>query len=151
MFTLASHRTMGKLSADANQAKLLDVVIEELKYSQEVLQYLAPVPAGKAPTTEPPPKKHKPGNSGGNNPNPNQQKSAPGGGKSPKGSSGSKLQLPPNCVTHDDENKPLCFGYQFGKCKWRGEAGKRCARGFHKCFLKGCFRLRPYHLCTHTD
>jgi len=32
-----------------------------------------------------------------------------------------------------------------------GSAGERCARGLHECYKKGCFRAKPYYLCTHTD
>ena len=144
MFTLASHKTMGKLAGEPNKTKPLDVTIEELKVSQEVLQYLSPIPAGRSSQPEPPSKKPKTDH--------------PQGGNAPKGpgpsrpkQTSSKVQIPADCTTHDADNKPLCFGFQYGKCKWRGEAGKRCARGFHKCFKKGCFRNKPYHLCTHSD
>jgi len=32
-------------------------------------------------------------------------------------------------VTQDSENRPLCFAFQTGKCKFKGPPGKRCARG----------------------
>ena len=77
---------------------------------------------------------------------------AEGGGKSsPKGNAGPKVQLPGKCASHDNGNGPRCFDYQNNKCKFKGPAGKRCARENHKCYKKGCHRLKPYSLCTHTD
>ena len=32
-------------------------------------------------------------------------------------------------MTQDSENRPLCFAFQTGKCKFKGPPGKRCARG----------------------
>ena len=61
-----------------------------------------------------------------------------GGANGPgKTGNGPKLQLPDGCTSHDDENRPSC-----GKCKFKGPAGKRCVRGYHKCYKKGCYRPR---------
>lgn len=54
LFTLASHRTMGRLTAPAGDPKPLDSVIKALRESQEVLQFLAPLPAGKRVAVDPP-------------------------------------------------------------------------------------------------
>lgn len=145
LFVLASHRTMGDLLGRTGGPKPLDGVIKELMGSNEVLQYLSPLPGAK-PQHDPPPfsnfqrppkaqRMDKPGKSGGKG----------------QGGQNNKFKIPDDAVTHDDENHPLCFGWQFGKCKFKGPPGKRCARGYHKCFKKGCFRLKPYHLCKHTD
>ena len=146
LFTLASHRTMGTLQPGANQVKPLDQVLGELRESSEVLHFLSPLPAVKH---------HEPPSSSGGRREKVQKVEKPtakGGGKgSNKGNVGPKVQLPEGCTSHDDENRPLCFAYQNNKCKFKGPAGKRCARVYHKCYKKGCYRLKPYYLCTHTD
>lgn len=53
LFTQASHTTMGKLTAVPPAAKPLDEAIKTWKASQEILQYLTPLPATKS--HEPPP------------------------------------------------------------------------------------------------
>lgn len=144
LFIMASHQTMGKLRAtNPGDPKPLDTAIETLKMSPEVLQYLTPLPALRAPPT-PTPGQERPAKV------PKTQTQAKQGAKKATSSS-SKFNLPEGCVSHDDENRPLCFLWQQGKCKWTGPPGKRCARGYHKCFKAGCFRLKPHHLCTHTD
>ena len=146
LFTLASHRTMGNLQKGADEAKPLDTTINSLKESSEILQYLMPLPATRtheapAPSGSRPEKFQKTDKSGNK------------GGSKGSGKTGSnpKVQLPEGCTTHDDEHKPLCFAFQNNKCKFKGPPGKRCARGFHKCYKKGCYRPKPYYLCTHTD
>eukprot|EP00435_Cladocopium_sp_Y103_P028103 s2745_g7.t1 len=146
LFVLAAHETMGKLSSGPDEPKPLDDIVEKLSESNEVLQYLAPLPSVRI--HEAPPA------------NPNRPAKAL---KTEKGSKGSgkgsnagappsgRPQLPEGCVTHDSDNKPLCFAFQNGKCKFRGPPGKRCARGFHKCYKSGCFRPKPYYLCNHSD
>ena len=144
LFTMASHRTMGSLRETADQSKPLDEAFSSLREASEVLQYLMPMPVQK--THEAPsasstrPEKVQKVDKGKN--------SNKGLGK---GSNPSKPQLPEGCTSHDDDNKPLCFAFQHGRCKFKGPAGKRCARGFHKCYKKGCYRPKPYYLCTHTD
>lgn len=130
LFILASHQTMGRLSSSPDQKKPLDEAFEKLKDSNEVLQFLTPLPAQRSHDAP----------AASNN---------KGGHPSPSGPS--KPQLPDGCVTHDDERKPLCFAFQSGKCKFKGPAGKRCARGYHKCYKRGSFRPKPYYLCNHTD
>ena len=51
--TLASHRTMGRLTKGPDGVKPLDAVIAELQESNSVLQYLTPLPISRA--HEPPP------------------------------------------------------------------------------------------------
>lgn len=144
LFVLAARNTMGKLRpATPGGTKPLDDQINKLKESSQVLQYLTPLPAIRSPPT-PAPGQERPAKVQKTQPLPKQ------GGKNP--SSGStKFQLPDGCVSHDDQNRPLCFLWQQGKCKFKGPAGKRCAKGYHLCYKAGCFRLKPYHLCTHTD
>eukprot|EP00435_Cladocopium_sp_Y103_P008088 s5327_g2.t1 len=146
IFIQASHVTMGKLAAKPGDDKPLDDTFKKLKDSNDVLQYLAPLPAHRAhdPPATPNPRPNKTAKTDG---------PAKGKGKGQAAGSGSpsKIQIPDGCVTHDDDKRPLCFAYQSGKCKLKGPAGKRCARGYHKCYKKGCFRNKPYYLCNHTD
>ena len=146
LFTFASHRTMGNLQKGVDDAKPLDKMINELRDSSEVLQYLTPLHATRV--HEPPP-------ASGSRPDKQQKTEKPAGKTGAKGAgkggNGGKPQLPEGCVSHDDENRPLCFAFQHNKCKFKGAPGKRCARGYHKCYKKGCFRNKPYYLCTHTD
>lgn len=150
MFILASHQTMGKLQSTPPDSRPLDDAIMTLQDSTEVLQYLTPMPVGKGSVHDPPP-------AHGTARPPKTQKTAKGGNKGSSSqrpseqTTSAKFQLPEGCVAFDDEGKPLCFGYRNGKCKFKGPAGKRCARGYHKCYKKGCFRLRPFMHCNHTD
>jgi hypothetical protein len=144
LFTLASHNTMGNLRESADKSKPLDAEVSTLKGNTDILQYLIPLPVTRAPEA--------PAASGSR---PEKiQKTDKGKGTS-KGNTNSaapsRVQVPEGCTSHDDDNKPLCFAFQSGKCKFKGPAGKRCARGFHKCYKKGCYRAKPYYLCTHTD
>ena len=57
MFVMASHLTMGKLTANPGEKKPLDEAIATLKSSSEILQYLAPLQTLKnsePPVNEPP-------------------------------------------------------------------------------------------------
>ena len=143
MFTMASPKTMGNLREAADKSRPLDDALKALKDSTEILQYLMPLPVSR---------NHEPPAAAGSRPE-KVQRTDKGKGNA-KGSgkpSPAKLQLPDGCTSHDDENRPLCFAFQQGKCKFKGPPGKRCARGYHKCYKKGCFRAKPYYLCTHTD
>ena len=145
LFTLASHRTMGNLQKSADDTKPLDDAINSLRESSEVLQYLTPLPTNK--------QHEAPSSSSGR---PEKVQKTDKGGKGPSKGNGKtnnnpKVQLPDGCTSHDDDGKPLCFAYQNNKCKFKGAPGKRCARGYHKCYKKGCYRPKPYYLCTHTD
>ena len=143
MFTLASHRTMGNLREGADKTRPLDSAMEDLKKSTEILQYLMPLPTSRA---------HEAPAVTGNRPDKTPRTDKGKGSTKGTGKTGtSKVQLPDGCTSHDDDNKPLCFAFQQGKCKFKGPPGKRCARGFHKCYKKGCYRAKPYYLCTHTD
>ena len=139
MFVMASHLTMGKLTANPGEKKPLDEAIATLKSSSEILQYLAPLQTLK--NSEPPVK------------NPEKPTKVPktDAADKAKGSGKSRVSIPDDCTTHDADNKPLCFKFQQGKCSFKGPAGKRCAKGYHKCYRKGCFRLKPYFQCNHTD
>ena len=146
LFVHASHATMGKLSASPDQKKPLDEVFEKLRNSTEILQYLTPLPVTRS---------HDPPAAADARPTKTAKvdKTSKGNGKG-KNSSGNpppKAQLPEGCVTHDDDKRPLCFAFQSGKCKFKGPPGKRCARGYHKCYKRGCYRHKPFYLCNHSD
>ena len=113
MFTLASHRTMGNLRESPDKTRPLDEAITNLKDASEVLQYLMPLPAVRS---------HEAPASSSTRPE-KVQKTDKGKGAnkgSNKGGNTPKLQLPEGCTSHDDDNKPLCFAYQHGKCKFQG-------------------------------
>eukprot|EP00435_Cladocopium_sp_Y103_P010287 s5853_g2.t1 len=121
IFVQASHKTMGKLSSGPLEDKPLDEVLEKLKDSSEILQYLAPLPATRgheAPAQPSNPRGPK---------SPKVDKGGKGAGKGQPANPAPKPQLPEGCVTHDSDNKPLCFAFQNGRCKFKGPPGKRWA------------------------
>ena len=142
LFIMASHQTLGKFQSSPASGKPLDDTIKELKVSHEILQYLSPLPTVRHHDPPPlgPPRPSKVQNV-------NDDKDEKGKGKGKQ----SKINIPEGCTTHDAENKPLCFKYQTGKWTFKGPAGKRCAKGYHKCYKQGCYRLRPYFQCNHAD
>ena len=102
LFILASHQTMGRLTSAPDQAKPLDAAFEKLRDSNEVLQFLTPLPAQRshespAPSNIRPPKIQK------------TEKGNKGGGKGFNSTSPgpNKLQVPDGCVTHDDDKRPV--------------------------------------------
>ena len=136
----------GRRPQKTNNVKPLDAIFNELRESGKVLQLLTPLPATRS---------HEPPQASGSRPEKQTKTDRPSNKGGPKGAgknaSNPKVQLPEGCTTHDDKNRPLCFAFQNNKCKFKGPAGKRCARGYHKCYKKGCYRNKPYYLCTHTD
>lgn len=125
LFTQISHQTMGKLTSGPNPTdpKPFDAALDRLKGSSEALSFLAPLPALKV---------HDPPAAVGQRPPKAPKNDAKGSGKnakqgSYKASGSSSVQLPEGCVAHDDQGRPLCFGFQTGKCKFKGPPGKRCA------------------------
>ena len=146
LFIQASHFTMGRLSADPQGKKPLDETFLKLKDATKILQYLTPLPSHRA--HDPPPSADSKPSKVARTEQPSKGK---GKGKGGSGGPGPRAQLPDGCVTHDDDKRPLCFAYQSGKCKFKGAPGKRCARGYHKCYKKGCYRPKPYYLCNHSD
>lgn len=85
LFTLASHQTMGRLTAPVGEPKSLDsaIGVQLARLSGD-------------------------GDRDGK--------------RSGKTKSGS-ISIPDGCVTHDDNNKPLCFKFQQGKCSFKGQEG----------------------------
>ena len=141
LFTMASIETMGTLAAPPSGEKPLDAAILRLSKSNEVLQYLTPFPqaraAGSKEQPDHPAKKPKVA------PKRSQKGGKESGGKG-------KYSIPDGCVSKDDQNRPLCFAFQHGKCMYKGPK-QRCARGYHLCYKANCFRPKPFCQCTHTD
>ena len=144
LFTMASHKTVGNLRETPDKIRPLDEAISTLKEATDVLQYLMPLPVSKG---------HEAPSASLSRPDKVQKTDKGKGNSKGSGKAGGtpRLQLPDGCTSLDDDNKPLCFVFQTGKCKFKGPAGKRCARRSHKCYKKGCFCAKPYYLCTHTD
>ena len=71
----------------------------------------------------------------------------PGKGKGKKGKGDKGTGGPPEgCHQKTPQDKPICFGYNRGFCKFASD-GKRCKRGFHVCWK--CFKPQPYTSCQH--
>ncbi|CAE7578571.1 unnamed protein product [Symbiodinium sp. CCMP2592] len=128
LFMYASEKLMGRLAAPAGQPKPLDDVIQELMHSPQVTQFLQPVqrppdpPAGwDSNAWKGKGKKGKEGKDG-------KGKTGKGTGAAP-----SKPDIPEGCVSRDAANKPICYGFNRGTCRWKGKAG-RCQRGLHICW-----------------
>jgi hypothetical protein len=137
---------MGNLSSNPGEDKPLDEIIDRLKSSNEVLQYLTPplTVHSQKPSLLPrnrPTKVQKTDNGS----------KGSGKGQSKGANSPSKRQLPEGCVSHDAESKPLCVAYQSGRYRFKGPVGKRCALGYHKCYNSGCFRHKPFYWCNRSD
>ena len=156
LFMLAAESLPADLrAARAGEETPLDRQIGQLMYSPEISQYLVPLP--KLPPPPPPNLPHKRELSTDAKIDKGfMSKAWKGNGKGRKGEDGKEVDpakrfnLPEGCCDRNDKNQPLCFLWNQGKCKWKGK-GKRCNRGFHQCYLKGCFRDKPYIECTHTD
>ena len=109
LFIFASEKMIGTLLAAPNQPKPLDAQIRTLMYANEVVQFQ---PKGGGKGTTPKGKRD---------------------GKTPE----TALIVPEGCVSKTVDGKPICFGFNRGTCRWNGK-GKRCQRGFHVCWKKGC-------------
>ena len=138
----ASEKLMGQLAAPAGAPKPLDGVIKDLMHSQEVLQFVQPVP--RVPD---PPQAWQPWKPTGKG---RKGKDDPKKGKGDRTTAPAKVDLPEGCVSRTSANKPICYGFNRGTCKWKGKSG-RCQRGLHVCWKEGCGRAKPYYECTHSD
>ena len=70
-----------------------------------------------------------------------------GKGKSSKGEGRKEFTVPEGCVSRVND-KPVCFAFNQGRCRFRVNSKNRCGRGFHICWRAGCGSDRPGHLCT---
>ena len=139
LWTRLSELTRGNLKVNPDGTSPVQAHFEALTIAPDVMMLLQPLPQAHGPANL---------RSGPYN----DKKGNPKGGKkgTSKGdkSSGSQPQLPENCVARNAENKPICFNYNWGRCK-RAVAGKRCDRGYHVCFKDKCFKNKPFIECTH--
>ena len=155
LFMLAAESLPADLRASRPGDKTpLDQQIESLMYSPEISQFLAPMPKLAAPPPGGPVKR---GLSAESAFDKNVMRKAwKGKGKGTKGDDkkeedpAKRFNLPEGCCDRNDKNQPLCFLWNQGKCKWKGK-GKRCNRGIHQCYFKGCYRDKPFIECTHAD
>ena len=44
----------------------------------------------------------------------------------------------------DDQNEPICYGYNLGTCTAAVAAGGKCDKGRHVCCFKQCYKLHTY-------
>ena len=145
LWVLLSERTRGDVIPKLGSPAPCDSEFAKLTDSQEILSFLAPLPRPPAI------------------PDPSRQRWAPypdpkgkGKGKekgkeSNKGAGAPAVDLPEGAKTKTEDGKPLCFAFNRGRC-WRSKKvkpGKRCPKGFHKCWI--CLRDRPATECTHSD
>ena len=148
LFTVAADRLLGNLQGAPGREKPLDTEVKRLADSTEVLQFLTCLPKATAP---PPLKRPWETDKGGQWKADQWKADGKGGeGKGRKGKhkeskgSGSAMQLPPGAkAKHDD--KPNCFGYNHGTCKFKVNKKNRCSRGFHVCWF--CGKQHPGHEC----
>ena len=51
------------------------------------------------------------------------------------------LELLPDGVAYNDEDEPICFGYNCRRGCDLAKDGERCKWGWHICATKGCFAM----------
>ena len=110
-----------------------------LSASTEVLLLLQPLPAPQTARPGPYDKVYVKGDA--------KSKDGKGKGKSDKKGRG-RISLPENCTAKTPEGKPICFNFNYGRCKG-AQVGKRCDRGYHVCFR--CYANKPHNECTHDN
>ena len=138
LWTMLAERTRGNVKVTAAGKPVQDQFVA-LSVSTEVLLLLQPLPS--PPTARPGPY-DKVGLKGDG-----KTKDGKGKGKSDKKGKGG-ISLPENCTAKTPEGKPICFNFNYGRCK-RAQAGKRCDRGCHVCFR--CYANKPHNECTHDN
>ena len=145
LWILLSELTRGNVTPKPGSPALCDKNFSKLTESQEILSYLAPLPMP-PPIPEVPRPRWEP------YPDPKGKGKAKGKTKEAgKTQNPVQVELPEGAKTKTEDGKPLCFAFNRGRC-WhakRVKPGKRCVKGFHKCWI--CLRDRPACECTHTD
>ena len=136
LWTMLAERTRDNVKVTAAD-KPVQVAFIALTLSTEVLLLLQPLPA---PQTRPGPYDRTPTNDA--------KGDGKGKGKNDKGKGKAKISLPENCTAKTPEGKPICFNFNYGRCR-RAQAGKRCDRGYHVCFR--CYSNKPHCECTHDN
>ena len=135
LWTMLAERTRGNVGVTL-AAKPVQEAFVTLSSSTEVLLLLQPLPA---PHSRPGPYDRNPSNPAND---------GKGKGKKGKGKGKGGITLPEHCTAKTPEGKPICFNYNYGRCK-RAQPGKRCDRGFHVCFR--CYGNKPHNECTHDN
>ena len=136
LWTMLAERTRGNVKVTA-AGKPVQQEFVTLSSSTEVLLLLQPLPAPANPRSGPYDRAKGDGKG----------KDGKGKGKSDKKGKGG-ISLPENCTAKTPEGKPICFNYNYGRCR-RAQAGKRCDRGFHVCFR--CYGNKQYNECAHDN
>ena len=128
-----SESTRGSVAQRPDGTKPVEVSLAMLSNDPEVHFLMMPIPKSSRPAPyDRDPK------------NPNDKK---GKGKGKKEKDGKASTGPPEgCHHKTPQDKPICFGYNRGFCKFASD-GKRCKRGFHVCWK--CFKPQPYTSCQH--
>ena len=128
-----SESTRGSVAQRPDGTKPVEVSLAMLSNDPEVHFLMMPIPKSSRPA----PYDRDPEN-------PNDKK---GKGKGKKEKDGKASTGPPEgCHHKTPQDKPICFGYNRGFCKFASD-GKRCKRGFHVCWK--CFKPQPYTSCQH--
>ena len=149
LFVQAADATRANLDPLPGAPKPADKVLTDLMEHPKVQYLLLPLPGSSA--------SHAGSSSGLDNnrrPSPYDSGNRKGSSKGSKGNKGSgkggktQLSLPPQCATKDANNRPICFGFNSGGCKY-AKAGARCKRGMHVCWKEGCFKPKPFGECSH--
>lgn len=139
LFTLAASNLLGSLVSAPGREKPLDEQLRALSEHSEVLQFLNHLPV--PPSGSNPLKRPAQGQTAGKGKGKNKGKKSKG-----KGTGGS-VTVPDGAVTKLGD-KPLCFAFNCGSCKFKVSKKGRCGRGFHLCWWKGCGGDHPGHECT---
>ena len=145
LWILLSELARGSVAPKLGSPAPCDSSFTKLTESQEILSYLAPLPM-------PPPIPEFPRPRWEPCPGPKGKGKQKGKTKDTgKTQNPVQVELPEGAKTNTEDGKPLCFAFNRGRC-WhskRVKPGKRCPKGFHKCWI--CLRDRPACECTHTD
>lgn len=137
LWSKVSEETRAKLSPTANpNAGSGDSVFQRWMDQPEVIMRLMPLPAGvssRGEASEGPSAKRQKGSG--------KWSSSPASGKSDGKSKSkeSRFDIPPDCVSCTASGKPICFLFNKNVCRRTKVApGKRCEKGFHICWKRGC-------------
>jgi hypothetical protein len=146
LFMKTSEVVRANLTAAPGAPKPVDAAMMRLMDDPKVQYLLLPLPslsgtssshtAGTAPAT--------------NRAAPYVTPPKPKGGGKDKGKDKGKgvPSIPDGCSGRDPKNRPICFGFNTGGCKY-AKPGQRCKRGFHVCWKTGCGKHAPFSTCQH--
>lgn len=128
-----SEDTRGSVAQRPDGTKPVEASLAMLANDPEVHFLMMPIPRSNRP--------------GPYDRDPKDPKDKKGRGKAKKDKEGKASNGPPEgCHQKTPQDKPICFGYNRGFCKFASD-GKRCKRGFHVCWK--CFKPQPFTSCQH--